>query len=91
MSNANKIDSTKITQKEEEEEETIMRNIENKTEKIVMTAIQTGKILNPIDIKSGKQLDTDKLLENIMRNGAKEFNNKVGRDLTYDELRQMYG
>ena len=87
MSKSTNIDSIKITQKEE----AIMRNIENKTEKIVMTAIQSGKILHPIDIKSCKQLDTDKLLENIMRNGAKEFNNKVGRDLTYDELRQMYG
>lgn len=31
------------------------------------------------------------LLQNIMQNGANEFKQKTGRNMTYSEMREMYG
>jgi hypothetical protein len=31
------------------------------------------------------------VLTNIMKLGAEEFKSKVGRNMTYSEMRQMYG
>ncbi len=41
-------------------------------------------------MKTGKQFDVDKLL-NIMSDGANKFKQQTGRNLTYSELRELYG
>jgi hypothetical protein len=35
--------------------------------------------------------DVGKLLLNIMQTGADEFKEKTGRNMTYSEMRQMFG
>ena len=74
----------------------IMKEIEFKTGKIVETALVTGKLVNPVNIITGKaeskQIpDSTNLLVNIMQKGANEFEKKVGRPMTYSEMREMYG
>jgi hypothetical protein len=61
----------------------IMNDIEIKTQNIIITGIQTGKILNPIP--------SLELLNGIMKSGADEFEKKVGRPMSYSEMRSMYG
>ena len=77
----------------------VKREIEKKTEKLVDLAYKTGHLVNPIDIinkkddvkKTQKLEDSEQLLRNMMSSGAKEFNEKVGRQLTYGEMREMWG
>ena len=76
----------------------IMNDIEIKTQNIIITGIQTGKIVNPIDIISnGNNINNEntnsslELLNGIMKSGADEFEKKVGRPMSYSEMRSMYG
>jgi hypothetical protein len=77
----------------------IMRNIETKTEKFIINAINTGLIEVPTFNNNSYTLNADKVkieqstevLTNIMKLGAEEFKSKVGRNMTYSEMRQMYG
>lgn len=82
----------------------IMNDIEKKTQNIIVTGIQTGKMLNPINVIStnndnNNNNDTNKeqlnssleLLSGIMQSGADEFEKKVGRPMTYCEMREMFG
>lgn len=80
----------------EKEKQKIMREIEAKTEKIVITGIKTGQLVNPINaITQGMSKEqaerSSDLLIGIMGSGAKEFEEKVGRPMTYSEMRAMYG
>jgi hypothetical protein len=56
----------------------VMKEIETKTESIVISKFHKGQI-NP------------KVLKNIMNEGADEFKEKTGRNMTYSEMRQMFG
>jgi hypothetical protein len=74
----------------------IMKEIEYKTGKIVETALVTGKLVNPVDMINGKadkkQIpNSTSILVNIMQKGADEFEQKMGRPMTYSEMREMYG
>ena len=40
--------------------------------------------------KNGKQFDIDSLM-NIMKEGSEEFKKKEGRNMTYAEMRSLYG
>lgn len=40
--------------------------------------------------KIGKQFDIDSLM-NIMKEGSEEFKKKEGRNMTYAEMRRLYG
>lgn len=40
--------------------------------------------------KNGKQFDIDSLM-NIMKEGAEEFKKKEGRNMSYAEMRSLYG
>ena len=78
------------------EKEKIMREIEVKTENIILTGYKTGKIVNPINAINGKVTKTEleksqETLMSIMKRGADEFESKVGRPMTYSEMREMYG
>jgi hypothetical protein len=85
----------------ESEKIKIMKEIEARTEKIVITGIKTGVIENPINVISGaisgvnkdheKIQNSSNILLNIMQAGANEFKEKVGREMTYSEMRGMYG
>jgi hypothetical protein len=76
--------------------EEVMRNIEAKTEKLVITAIKTNKIEDPINLISGQTPKNNMnqsidILKQIMESGNSEFKEKVGRPMTYSEMRSMFG
>ena len=81
----------------EEEKTIIMKSIETKTEERVKLATISGEIVNPINLLLGKPVTNQNvessivILQNIMQSGANEFENKVGRPMTYSEMREMYG
>jgi hypothetical protein len=74
----NKIDeeAQKKTTNKKIDEKDIMREIELKTEKKVLEKGQSG--------------DTN-ILQSILSDGAKEFTEKTGRQMTYSEMREMFG
>lgn len=77
---------------EEEEEKRIKKEIEIKTVKILLQGIESGKITNPIlekdQVKQGHNQD---LILTVLSSGAKEFKEKMGREMTYGEMREMFG
>jgi hypothetical protein len=82
----------------ENELKTIMNDIEAKTESIIITAIKRGKIINPTKIiiennsfDKNKLVESTNFLTNIMKSGNDEFEKKIGRSMTYSEMRAMYG
>ena len=77
---------------DETKKKQIMKEIELKTEKQVVTGLVTGAITNPLLEKNKvKQTENQDILERILKNGANEFVDKMGRNMTYGEMRQMYG
>ena len=77
---------------DESKKKYIMKEIELKTEKQVVTGLATGAITNPLLEKNKcKQNENQDILLQILSNGAKEFKEKTGRDMTYGEMREMYG
>ena len=77
----------------------IMKDIETKTEEKVLEGYKTVKInLNLLqktqqsqEKEEVKMKQTCDALVNIMSQGADEFKAKTGRNMTYSEMRQMYG
>jgi hypothetical protein len=57
----------------------VIKEIETKSETILMNKLKSGQINNSKD------------LTNIMSRGADEFKEKTGRSMTYSEMRQMFG
>ena len=60
----------------------IMNEIEDKTTNKIMDFKKKG-------FETNQQAQTT--LINIMQKGADEFKEKTGRNMTYSEMRQMYG
>lgn len=90
------ISSAFLKEKKVLEDETkkkqIMKEIELKTEKQVVTGLATGAITNPLFEKNKvKQTENQDILQRILSNGANEFVDKMGRPMTYGEMREMYG
>jgi len=83
-----------LTNKEELE---LMKEIEKRTEKMVKDATIHKTITNPINIIGGAKVEKKELdksidvLMGIMQQGANEFKEKTGRNMTYSEMRSMYG
>ena len=73
--------------------EDILREIEVKTEKKIVDAYKTGKLVNPITAKpnSKKMEEMNDISQSIMQNGAKEFQEKTGRNMSYGEMRAAWG
>jgi hypothetical protein len=75
----------------------IMKDIETKTEEKVLEGYKTGKINLKLSQSEKtaqeevKMKQTCDALVNIMLQGADEFKAKTGRNMTYSEMRQMYG
>jgi predicted thioredoxin/glutaredoxin len=63
----------------------VMKEIEKKTDTKITELMTSSSNL----IKEEPNLE--KNLINIMSDGAKEFKEKTGRNLTYGEMREMYG
>lgn len=77
---------------EECNRKTVMKEIELKTEKKIVIGLVNGEISNPlIEKDKGKQVENQDILQSILSNGAKEFKEKMGRNMTYSEMREMYG
>ena len=75
----------------EKEKIAMMKTIEKRTEKVVEIAHKAGLIVSPLNADPKKVDDTTNLLVGIMNVGAEAFQEKMGRSMTYSEMRQMYG
>ena len=81
-----------------EEKFNLMKEIEIKTENKMKELYEMGQLIPPLPIALGTveitpefgkhQLD---ILEQTMRVGADEFKQKMGRNMTYSEMRMMFG
>ena len=73
--------------------EQVLREIEAKTEKKIVDAYKSGKLVNPITSKVGSKKieEMNDITQNIMQNGAKEFQEKTGRNMSYSEMRAAWG
>jgi len=69
-----------------------MKDIEINIGKKVMDEIKNGNITNPIveknDIQKEKNID---VLQKVLSGGVAEFEKKLGREMTYGEMREMFG
>lgn len=79
------------------EKDSIMKQIELETEQKILTAYKTGKIQIPFISKNGenitqteakKQMD---ILQSIMAEGVANFEKNTSRQMTYSEMRGMFG
>ena len=75
----------------EKEKQAFMKVIEKRTEKAVEIACKAGLIVSPLNADPKKKDDSTNLLIGIMNVGAEAFQEKMGRSMTYSEMRQMYG
>ena len=85
-----------LTEKKKDDDEfnkkKIMKELEIKTEKKVLNAIASGELTNPIMEKNIiQQQHNPDVLQSILSNSATEFKEKMGRNMTYSEMREMYG
>jgi hypothetical protein len=82
----------KMNTEEENKRKKIMKEIELKTEKKVTSEILSGNITNPIAEKNVIQKENNiDILQSILFSGASEFEKKMGRQMTYSEMREMFG
>ena len=87
------MESTKTNPKEVDLKQ-IMKDIETKTEKMVLLGYKTGQLVTPGKIFASNSVEiqgSTSLLQGIMEHGSNEFEKKVGRHMTYSEMREMYG
>ena len=75
----------------EKEKQAMMKTIEKHTEKAVSLGIQSGLIVSPLNADPKKVDDSTNLLVGIMNVGAEAFQDKMGRPMSYGEMREMYG
>lgn len=78
--------SRRIKIKENNKLNEIKNKIEADAEKKV---VDLNKTINSLD--DFKKPEIGNLLINIMKTGADEFKEKTGRNMTYSEMRYMYG
>ena len=66
-----------------------MKEIEIKTENKMKELYETGQLIPPFTPEiAKKQMD---LLDKTMQVGANEFKEKMGRNMSYSEMRMMFG
>ena len=82
----------------EEEKLKIMKEIEIKTENKIKGVYETGELIPPLPIALGTIEITPEqcnqqmaLLDEIMKVGADEFKQKMGRNMSWSEMRMMFG
>jgi len=72
-----------------EEKFKLMKEIEIKTENKMKELYETGQLIHSFTPESTKTLMD--LLEQTMQVGANEFKEKMGRNMSYSEMRMMFG
>lgn len=90
------VSTTTTPNSSDNEKQKIMKEIELKTELHLLNAYKTGDIaLSPIVSKTPLEKEkiqmSERNLINLMQSGADEFEAKMGRRMTYSELRSMFG
>jgi hypothetical protein len=75
----------------DKEKRAMMKTIEKQTEKVVEIGMKAGLIVSPFNAEPKKVEDSSNLLVGIMNVGAETFQEKMGRNMTYSEMREMYG
>ena len=79
-------------QEEKCKKKKIMKEVELKTQKKIVEVFQSGIITNPVTEKSEeKQQHNQDVLLSILTSSSNEFREKMGRNMTYGEMREMYG
>jgi hypothetical protein len=77
---------------DKEEKQKVMKDIELKTTKKIISGFKTGEIINPITEKDPVKLETvEKKFQSILSGATNEFQEKMGRNPTYSEMREMFG
>ena len=74
--------------------DTIMRDIEKQTEQKlqnILAPVATASTRQKMEFIASQGHDLGDKLIGIMSSGADEFKAKTGRDMTYSEMRSMYG
>ena len=74
--------------------DTIMRDIEKKTEQKlqnILAPVATASTMEKMEFIGSQCHDLGDKLIGIMSAGADEFKAKTGRNMTYSEMRSMYG
>jgi len=72
----------------------VMRDIEKKTEEklqTILAPVATARTGQKIEFIASQDHDLGDTLIRIMSAGAEEFTAKTGRNMTYSEMRSMYG
>jgi len=88
----NKLEEENKKLEDERYRQKVMKDIELKTTKKVVNAIAIGEITNPILEKDQVKLDqSNDVLHNILSSGYQNFQEKMGRNFTYGEMREMFG
>ena len=64
-----------------QEEKALKQKLEKEGEKIAEQVLKSGRPIN----------ESKESLVNAMAQGCKEFTEKTGRNLTYSEMRELYG
>jgi len=73
----------------DEEKFNLMKEVEIKTENKMKELYKTGELIPPSTPEIAKtQME---LLEQTIQVGANEFKEKMGRNMTYPEMRRMFG
>ena len=101
ITNKNLEETSESTEKiilSDEEKFNLMKEIEIKTEKKMVELYEAGQLIPPLPIALGAIDITPEvgkqqinLLEETMQVGAEEFKQKMGRNMTYSEMRMMFG
>jgi len=71
----------------------VMKELETKvnTQAVQISQVATNVVSNNPDKTKEVAEVTSNILLNVMSDGAKEFKEKVGRPMTYSEMRAMWG
>ena len=88
----NKLEEENKKLKDEYYRQKIMKDLELKTNKVIVSNLTYGEILNPILKKDTAKLETvEKKIQSILSGSSNEFKEKMGRNMTYGEMREMFG
>jgi hypothetical protein len=74
-------------------ENQVDNKVDNQVEKLneIMTKIEADAVNKISVLNNNESKLSSNDLYNIMNNGADEFKKKTGRNMTYSEIRHLYG
>ena len=65
--------------------------LDNLKKKLEAKGMQQVKDLNLFGLQPIKDSEVEKNLTNILQSGFDEFKKETGREMTYSEMRELYG